>query len=81
MTNISLCCDMLSHSVVSNSVVAWTVAHQVPVSMGILQARILDWVATPSSRGSSQPNPGIEPKSPTLQADPLPSEPPEKPKH
>ena len=26
-----------------------------PLSMGILQARILEWVATPFSRGSSQP--------------------------
>ena len=33
----------------------FTVAHQVPLSMGILQARILEWVAMPSSRGSSQP--------------------------
>ena len=35
--------------------VPWTVAHQVPVSMGILQARILEWVAMPSSKRSSQP--------------------------
>ena len=33
----------------------WTVAHQAPLFMGILQARILEWVAMPSSRGSSQP--------------------------
>ena len=33
----------------------WTVAHQAPLSLGILQARILDWVAMPSSRGSSPP--------------------------
>ena len=32
-----------------------TVAHQVPLTMGILQARILEWVAISSSRGSSQP--------------------------
>ena len=32
-----------------------TVVHQVPLSMQILQARILEWVAMPSSRGSSQP--------------------------
>ena len=32
-----------------------TVAHQVPLPMGILQASILEWVATPSSRGSSPP--------------------------
>ena len=33
----------------------WTVALQTPLSMGILQARILEWVAMPSSRESSQP--------------------------
>ena len=43
---------------------------------GILQARILEWVAMPFSRGSSQP--GIEPKCLTLQADSLLSEPPGK---
>ena len=32
----------------------WTVAHQAPLFMGILQERILEWVAMPSSRGSSQ---------------------------
>ena len=32
----------------------WTVAYQAPPH-GILQARILEWVATPSSRGSSPP--------------------------
>ena len=37
--------------------------------MGILQARILEWVAIPSSKGSSHP--GIKPISPTLQADSL----------
>ena len=30
-------------------------SHQAPLSMEILQARILEWVAMPSSRGSSQP--------------------------
>ena len=33
---------------------------------GILQARILEWVAIPFCRGS--PNPGIKPWSPALQA-------------
>ena len=32
----------------------WTVAHQAPLSKGILQARIPEWIAMPSSRGSSQ---------------------------
>ena len=31
------------------------VALQAPLSMGILQVRILEWVAMPSSRESSQP--------------------------
>ena len=44
---------------------------------GILQARILEWVAISFSRGSSWPR--IEPRSPTLQADTLTSEPPGKP--
>ena len=44
---------MLSHARIF--VTLWTVAHQAPLSMGIVQARILEWVAMPSSRGSSQP--------------------------
>ena len=85
---------------------------------GILQARILEWVNFPFSKGSSQlrdqtqvshiaggfftswatreaqeyynglpcpppgslPNPGVEPRSPKLQADSIPSEPSAKPK-
>ena len=31
------------------------IAHQAPLSMGILQARRLEWVAVQSSRGSSRP--------------------------
>ena len=31
----------------------WTVAHQASLSIGILQARIVEWVAMPFSRGSS----------------------------
>ena len=45
---------------------------------GILQARILEWVAVPFSR--DLPNPGIKPRSPTLQVDSLPAEPQGKPK-
>ena len=46
---------------------------------GILQARIVEWVAMSSSR--DLPNPGIKPRSPALQEDSLPSEPPGKPKN
>ena len=44
---------------------------------GILQPRILEWVAIPSP--GDLPKPGIEPGSPAMQADSLLSEPPEKP--
>ena len=46
---------------------------------GILQARILEWLPCPPPGGL--PNPGIQPRSPALQADSLPSEPPRKPKN
>ena len=45
---------------------------------GILQARLLEWVAFPFSRGSSQP--GIIPRSPASQVDSLPAESQGKPK-
>ena len=49
--------------------------------LGILQARILEWVASPFSFPSPGDllHPGTEPVSPTLQVDSLPSEPPGKP--
>ena len=46
---------------------------------GILQARILECVATLSSR--DLPNPGIELRSPALQVHSIPSEPPGQPKN
>ena len=57
--------------VVSDSVIPGSSVH------GLLQARILEWVAIPFSRGSSQPK--VDPWSPALQADSLPSKPPGKP--
>ena len=58
---------VLSCSVMSDSATLWTVSCQAPLSMGILQARILEWVAIPYSRRSSQPR--DKPRSPTWQAD------------
>ena len=55
----------------------WTVAGQAPLSMGILQARILEWIACPLP--GNIPKPGIKPRS--LKADSLPTEPPERPKN
>ena len=57
-----------------------TVAHQASLSMGI-QARILEWVASPSSRGSSQLRDWTLSWSPTLQVDSLLSKPPGKPRN
>ena len=51
----------------------WTVTFQAPLSSGILQARVLEWVSWPPS--GDCPDPGIEPvslASPAWQADPLP---------
>ena len=36
-------------------VTTWTIAHWAPLSMGVLQARILEWVAMSFSRRSSWP--------------------------
>ena len=52
LTTIHLCCVMLSHVQLCD---ARDYSPQAPLSMGILQARILEWVAMPSSRWSSQP--------------------------
>ena len=53
---------MLSHfSRVRLFATLWTVARRAPLSMGILQARILEWVALLSP--GDLPNPGIEPAS------------------
>ena len=66
---------MLSDSVMSNTLQL----HQASLFIGILQARIMEWVAMLSSRGSSQPV--IKPGAPSLEVDSLPSEPPGKPQN
>ena len=63
---------MLSHSVVSNSL-----QPHAPLSMGFPRQEYWSEVPIPSPGHLS--NPGIEPWSPALQADSLPSEPPGKP--
>ena len=49
------CHSMLSRSVTSDSATPWTVACQASLFMEIPQARILELVAMPFSRGSSPP--------------------------
>ena len=53
--NMRVCWCVLSHFChIQLFVTLGTVAHQAPLSLGILQRRILEWVAMPSSSGSSQ---------------------------
>ena len=58
-------------------VTPWTVAYQVPPSMGFSRQEY--WSGLPFPSPGYFPDPGIEPGSPTLQADALTSEPPGKP--
>ena len=55
----------------------WTAAHQAPLSMGFSRQEY--WSGLPFPSPGDLPDPGIEPRSPTLQADPLTSAPPGKP--
>ena len=68
-----------SHSVVSNSATTWSVAYQVPPSMGFSRQEY--WSGLPFPSPGDLPNPGIKPGSPALRADALPSEPPGKPSY
>ena len=52
----------------------WTVAHQAPPSMGFSRREYWSGLSFPSLEDLLDP--GIEPRSPALQADALPSEPP-----
>ena len=53
----------------------WTVAHQGPLSMGFSRQEYCSGLPFPSP--GDLPDPGIESRSPALQADALTSEPPE----
>ena len=55
----------------------WTVAHQAPPSTGFSRQEY--WSGLPFPSPGDLPDPGIEPRSPTLQADALTSAPPGKP--
>ena len=54
----------------------WIVAHQAPPSMGFSRQQC--WSGLPFPSPGDLPDPGIEPGSPALQAETLPSEPPGK---
>ena len=57
--------------------IPWTVAYQAPLSMEFSRQEY--WSGLPFPSPGDLPNPGIEPRSPALQADTLLSEPPGKP--
>ena len=54
-------------------VIPWTVARQASLSMGFPRQEY--WSGLPFPSPGDLPDPGIEPGSPALQADSLPSEP------
>ena len=57
--------------------ISWTVVYQASLSMGFSRQEY--WSGVPFPSPGDPPDPGIEPRSPALQVDTLPSEPPEKP--
>ena len=58
---------------------SWTVARQAPLPWGFSRQEYLSGLPCPPP--GELPNPGIEPRSPTLQVDSLLCEPPGKPKN
>ena len=57
--------------------ISWAVVYQASLSMGLYRQEY--WSGVPFPSPGDLPDPGIEPRSPALQADTLPSEPPGKP--
>ena len=58
---------------------SWSVASRAPLSMGFSRQEY--WSGLPFPSPGDLPNPGIKPRSPALQADSLPIEPPGEPKN
>ena len=75
--NTELRSVVLSRLVMFDSVTPWTVAHQAPLSRD--SSRQEYWSGLLSPPPGDLPNPGIEPRNPTLQVDSLLSETPGKP--
>ena len=62
----------VSRSVVSNSAIPWTVAHQALLSVEFSRQEY--WNGLPFPSPGDLPDPGIELRAPVLQVDSLPSE-------
>ena len=74
---VCVCVCVLVAQFVQLFVTPWTAAHQAPLSMEFSRQEY--WREFPTPSPGDHPNPGIEPQSPELQVDSLPSEPPGKP--
>ena len=68
---------VLTHSAMSNSLPPHGLAHQAPLSMGFSRQEYYSGLPFPPPGDRSDP--GMEPRSPVLQADSLPAEPQGKP--
>ena len=69
--------EMATHSSILAWKIPWTITYQAPLSMGFSRQEY--WSRLPFSSPGDVPDPRIEPRSPALQADSLPSEPSGKP--
>ena len=72
------CCCLVAKTCLTLAT-PWTIACQVPLSMEFPRRK--HWSGLPFPPPGDLPNPGIEPRSPALQVDSLPSELPGKPKN
>ena len=68
--------EMLFVSRIQLFATPWAVVYQAPPSMGFSRQEYWSGLSFPSP--GDLPNPGIEPRSPAVQAEALPSEPPGK---
>ena len=74
LSTMQCCAKLLSR--VQLFATPWTIACQAPLSMGFFRQEC--WSGLPCPPPGDLPNPGIEPRSPALQADSLLFEPPRK---
>ena len=70
---------VMSLSCVQLFATPWTRTYQTPLFMGFSKQEY--WNGFPFPSPGDFPDPGLKPRSPALQADALPSEPPGKPKN
>jgi len=75
---MAFCCFLIAKLCDSFST-PWTVAHQVPLSMGFSRQEY--WSELPFSSSESLPNPGIKLMSPALAGGFFTAEPPGKPRN